>query len=249
MPELLNLKLAAEIVTKRSCLQCKTADAVVRCLDCVPPGTPFLCPACDPIIHGKNVFHDREAMIDGFYRPIPPTSFVVVDESGQYGLCEQVCLLPIPRPSQICFCGPSQDFTIIPGKQTVLVTINGLLPPEDDVVKQKYRITIILLSIQRLPAFCVLSNLFHQMVPEHSNQQLQNYFKFDVFTSFEQMKLASPALSQQVFIKMLEHRSFSTGRAESVAIPSTESFGSLPSLITDKKICAWWSTPDSQLHT
>ncbi|KAI9548860.1 hypothetical protein NQZ68_003394 [Dissostichus eleginoides] len=71
-------------------------------------------------------------MIDGFYRPIPPTSFVVVDESGQYGLCEQVCLLPIPPPSQICFCGPSQDFTIIPGKQTVLVTINGLLPPEDD---------------------------------------------------------------------------------------------------------------------
>ncbi|KAI9517930.1 hypothetical protein NQZ68_001099 [Dissostichus eleginoides] len=71
-------------------------------------------------------------MIDGFYRPIPPTSFVVVDESGQYGLCEQVCLLQIPPPSQICFCGPSQDFTIIPGKQTVLVTINGLLPPEDD---------------------------------------------------------------------------------------------------------------------
>ncbi|KAI9516387.1 hypothetical protein NQZ68_017590 [Dissostichus eleginoides] len=67
-------------------------------------------------------------MIDGFYRPIPSTSLVVVDESGQYGLCEQV-----PPPSQICFCGPSQDFTIIPGKQTVLVTINGLLPPEDDV--------------------------------------------------------------------------------------------------------------------
>ncbi|KAI4826648.1 hypothetical protein KUCAC02_030085 [Chaenocephalus aceratus] len=35
-----------------------------------------------------------------------------------------VCLLPIPPPSQICFCGPSQGFTIIPGKQTVLVTIN-----------------------------------------------------------------------------------------------------------------------------
>ncbi|KAI9539239.1 hypothetical protein NQZ68_009316 [Dissostichus eleginoides] len=28
-----------------------------------------------------------------------------------------------------------QDFTIIPGKQTVLVTINGLLPPEDDVAE------------------------------------------------------------------------------------------------------------------
>ena len=36
--------------------------------------------------------------------------------------------------------------------------------------------------------------------------------KFDVFTSFEEMKLASPALSQQAFLRMLEHRSQSTGR-------------------------------------
>ncbi|XP_034082874.1 uncharacterized protein LOC117553162 isoform X1 [Gymnodraco acuticeps] len=202
MPELLHLKLAAEIVTKRSCLQCKTADAVVRCLDCVPPGTPFLCPACDPIIHGKNVFHDREAMIDGFYRPIPPTSLVVVDESGQYGLCEQVCLLPIPPPSQICFCGPSQDFTIIPGKQTVLVTING-----------PYNVC--------LPSVCcpTCSTKWSPSIGDllgykywPATDSCKIIFKFDVFTSFEQMKLASPALSQQVFIKMLEHRSFSTGR-------------------------------------
>ncbi|XP_034057129.1 uncharacterized protein LOC117536392 isoform X3 [Gymnodraco acuticeps] len=202
MPELLNLKLAAEIVTKRPCLQCKTADAVVRCLDCVPPGTPFLCPACDPIIHGKNVFHDREAMIDGFYRPIPPTSLVVVDESGQYGLCEQVCLLPIPPPSQICFCGPSQDFTIIPGKQTVLVTING-----------PYNVC--------LPSVCcpTCSTKWSPSIGDllgykywPATDSCKIIFKFDVFTSFEQMKLASPALSQQVFIKMLEHRSFSTGR-------------------------------------
>ncbi|KAK7149333.1 hypothetical protein R3I94_008847 [Phoxinus phoxinus] len=64
-------------------------------------------------------------MFDGFYKPIPPTSFVVVDKSGQYQLSEQVCMLPIPPPTQICSCGPNQDFKIIPGKQTVLVTING----------------------------------------------------------------------------------------------------------------------------
>ena len=40
----------------------------------------------------------------------------------------------------------------------------------------------------------------------------QLLFKFDVFTSFEEMKLASPALSQQAFLRMLEHRSLSTGR-------------------------------------
>ncbi|XP_058626164.1 uncharacterized protein LOC131536958 isoform X2 [Onychostoma macrolepis] len=44
----------------------------------------------------------------------------------------------------------------------------------------------------------------------------QMLFKFDVFTSFEQMKLASPALSQQAFLKMLEHRSLCTGRTGSI---------------------------------
>jgi len=35
-------------------------------------------------------------------------------------------MLPIPLPMQICSCGPNQDFTVLPGKQTVLVTINGM---------------------------------------------------------------------------------------------------------------------------
>lgn len=38
------------------------------------------------VIHRKNVFHDREAMIDGFFKPIQPTSVVVVDTSGHYQL-------------------------------------------------------------------------------------------------------------------------------------------------------------------
>lgn len=128
MPEILNCMLAAEIVTQHCCQQCKTGNAVVRCLDCVPSGGQFFCSTCDTEIHRKNVFHDREAMFDGFLRPIPPTSFVVIDESDQYQLREQVCMLPIPPPMQICSCGPNQDFTVIPGKQTVLVTINGPVP-------------------------------------------------------------------------------------------------------------------------
>ncbi|KAF3854188.1 hypothetical protein F7725_022243 [Dissostichus mawsoni] len=120
---------------------------------------------------------ETEAMIDGFYRPIPPTSLVVVDESGQYGLCEQVCLLPIPPPSQICFF-PSQDFTIIPGKQTVLVTINGpynvCLPSVCcPICSTKWSLSIgDLLGYKYWPA----------------TSSCKIIFKFDVFTSFEQMK-------------------------------------------------------------
>lgn len=101
-------------------------------------------------------------------------------------------------------------------------------------------------------------------------------FKFDVFTSFEQMKLASPALSQQAFLKMLEHRSLCTGRVRTVfiwnifefltsntfinqnntillsrrvvfvVIPSTESFESLPFAVLRKRICAWWNPLNAQ---
>ena len=97
MPELLNCKLAAETVKKHCCQQCKTADAVVRCLDCVPSGTQFLCPACDSKVHKKYIFHDREAMIYVFFKPIPPTSSVMLDQSGQYQLAEQGMLKECKR--------------------------------------------------------------------------------------------------------------------------------------------------------
>lgn len=97
MPEILNCMLAAETVTQHCCQQCKTADAVVRCLDCVPSGSQFFCSTCDSEIHRKNCFHNREAMFDGFFKPIPPTSLVVVDESGQYQLGEQGMLRSFRR--------------------------------------------------------------------------------------------------------------------------------------------------------
>ncbi|XP_041848214.1 uncharacterized protein LOC121644387 [Melanotaenia boesemani] len=106
VPELLSCMLAAERVPQHCCQKCKTVKAVVRCLDCVPSGVQFLCAGCDSIVHKKNVFHDREVMIDHFYKHIPPTSLVKMDESGHCELVEQVCMLPILPPTQICSCGP-----------------------------------------------------------------------------------------------------------------------------------------------
>ncbi|KAJ8263907.1 hypothetical protein GJAV_G00142950 [Gymnothorax javanicus] len=40
----------------------------------------------------------------------------------------------------------------------------------------------------------------------------QTIYTFDVFTSFENIKSASAALSQEAFFRMLEHRVFQTGR-------------------------------------
>ena len=89
VPELLSCMLAAESVTQHPCQQCKTADAVVRCLDCLHSGVQFLCAACDTMVHQKIIFHDREVMIDGFYKHIPPTTSVKIDGRGHYELVEQ----------------------------------------------------------------------------------------------------------------------------------------------------------------
>ena len=86
-----------ETAKKHCCQQCKTADAVVCCLDCVPSGTQFLCPACDLKVHKKHVLHDREVTIYVFFKPIPPTSSVVINQSGQYQLAEQVMLKDFSR--------------------------------------------------------------------------------------------------------------------------------------------------------
>ncbi|KAG8013701.1 hypothetical protein GBF38_022326 [Nibea albiflora] len=116
------------------------------------------------------------------------------------------CVLPIPLPLQVCTCGTDQDFTIVPGEQTVLVTINGpynLCLPVVCCPRCDYKWT---------PGINDL--LGCRYWPATTSCQL--LFKFDVFTSFEEMKLASPALSQQAFLRMLEHRSLSTGRMGSI---------------------------------
>ncbi|XP_051800777.1 uncharacterized protein LOC110971783 isoform X2 [Acanthochromis polyacanthus] len=206
LPEFLSCMLAAESVPHHCCQQCKTVDAVVRCLDCVPSGVQFLCASCDLIVHKKCVFHDREVMVDGFYKPIPPTSSVKMSERGHHELVEQVCLLPIPPPTQICSCGCNQDLAIIPGKQTVLVTING-----------PYNLCLPIVrcpccSFKWTPGISDLIRLRYWP----ATASCQTLFKFDVFTSFEQMKLASPATSQKAFIRMLEHRAHRTGRMGSI---------------------------------
>ncbi|KAK0156220.1 hypothetical protein N1851_000502 [Merluccius polli] len=141
-----------------------------------------------------------------------------IDQSGQHQLAEQVCVLPIPAPLQVCSCGTDQDFTIVPGKQTVLVTINDT----------GQIVNIVLFSGPYnlcLPVVCcpvceykwtpgINDLLGCRYWPATTSCQL--LFKFDVFTSFEEMKLASPALSQQAFLRMLEHRSLSTGRMGSI---------------------------------
>ncbi|XP_034091813.1 uncharacterized protein LOC117559245 [Gymnodraco acuticeps] len=143
----------------------------------------FLCATCDMEAHKRNIFHDREAVFDGFLEPIPPTTAVVVDENGQPQFCEQICQLPVPTPRSICEC--SDDVTVTPWKHISVVTINEWTPEVKDLLLYRY-----------WPA----------------STSCQTLYKYDVFTSFEHMKVTAPAMSRQAFLKMLEHRSVQAGR-------------------------------------
>ena len=60
-----------------SCHVCQSRNAVIRCMDCC---NVLYCNSCDEAFHQGHPFHDREAFMDGFFQPIPPTT--TVDDDG-----------------------------------------------------------------------------------------------------------------------------------------------------------------------
>ncbi|RXN13571.1 hypothetical protein ROHU_009610 [Labeo rohita] len=172
----------------------------------------YLCSTCDMEAHKRNVFHDREAVFHGFLEPIPPTTAVVVNENGQPQFCEQICQLPVPAPRSICEC--THDFTITPGKHISVVTINGRY----DVCLPRKSCSSC--SAEWTPE--VKDLLTYRYWP--ASTSCQTLYKFDVFTSFEHMKVTAPAMSRQAFLKMLEHRSVQAGRANESAVCGTAKF-------------------------
>ncbi|KAF3850521.1 hypothetical protein F7725_012293, partial [Dissostichus mawsoni] len=203
-PMLFNANLSAERIAIQKCHRCCAEEAVIRCLDCVPLDMEFLCATCDMEAHKRNIFHDREAVFNGFLEPIPPTTAVVVDENGQPQFCEQICQLPVPTPRSICEC--SDDVTVTPWKHISVVTING-----------RYNVCLPRKSCPSSAAEWtpeVKDLLLYRYWP--ASTSCQTLYKYDVFTSFEHMKVTAPAMSRQAFLKMLEHRSVQAGRTGSI---------------------------------
>lgn len=84
-PELLDLMLSANKTPQcfETCQQCNMQQAVIRCRDCLPK--ELFCSNCDVSIHQNFVLHNRDSVLEGFFKPIPPTCFV----STTNVICEQ----------------------------------------------------------------------------------------------------------------------------------------------------------------
>ena len=62
--------------SSRSCESCQTGRIAMRCREC----GKTMCVSCDQAIHKDLPFHERDAFMDGFFQPIPPSS--ALDDNG-----------------------------------------------------------------------------------------------------------------------------------------------------------------------
>ena len=88
-PQLLELMLSAEKipVAYSKCHHCQKKQSAIRCRDCLPK--QLFCSECDVAIHKNGVLHNRDSMLQGFYKAIPPTCYISVNDDGAVALCEQ----------------------------------------------------------------------------------------------------------------------------------------------------------------
>jgi len=88
-PQLLDLMLAADKIPDAysKCSHCKKKQTAIRCRDCLPK--QLFCSECDVNIHRHLPLHNRDSLLQGFYKPIPPTCYAAVNDDGAVSLCEQ----------------------------------------------------------------------------------------------------------------------------------------------------------------
>ncbi len=85
--------LEAEYVQECICQHCLTAEAIVRCRDCLR--RQYLCTLCDGDVHQHLPLHNRESMFHGFFKPLCPTT-AVKRHSETFEFSEQGMLFMCP---------------------------------------------------------------------------------------------------------------------------------------------------------
>ncbi|XP_058639294.1 uncharacterized protein LOC131544819 [Onychostoma macrolepis] len=196
-PYHLKCLIATEAVGQPLCWLCHE-PAVIRCRECLPE--EWFCGDCDVLHHKKQPLHNRECVIHGFSEAIPPTSCVIKGRDG-YCIHEQACILPTVKAPD-CSC-EGTNFTILPGKPVILITINGRFD-----LHQPLR---------------VCQTCQHQWTPDLKDLLRSGYwpasdtsstlYTLDLLNSFQDLKVISPGFSRQAFAKLLEHRTKIGGRS------------------------------------
>ncbi|KAI4819445.1 hypothetical protein KUCAC02_004691 [Chaenocephalus aceratus] len=180
-PHHLQCLLEKEAVGHPLCGLCHK-PAVIRCRECLPE--EWFCGDCDVLHHKKQPLHNRDNLINGFFKPISPTTCVVRVEGG-YETHDQACILPTVKAPN-CSC-KGKNFTVVPGKPVILITING-----------RYDL--------HLPLY-VCQTCQQQWTPDlkvllksgywPASVSISTLYTLDLLSSFEELKVISPGFSRQ----------------------------------------------------
>ncbi|XP_035006830.1 uncharacterized protein LOC118103835 [Hippoglossus stenolepis] len=196
-PFMVNQMLLSEKPKEGLCQHCRQKTAVVRCHDCLP--RPLYCLTCDFAIHRSMVLHNRASMVEGFFRPLPPSTYIKEDEGGTFSYHERECFLPIVLPCCDCSSG---KMTVSTRKQVILIGMNGRfnlsLPHGSCSCGKTCSVDI---------ADLVKSGYWPATV------NFETLYAVDLFSTFEDLKVAAPGMSRQAFVSMLEHRTKVFGRS------------------------------------
>ncbi|KAK9977019.1 hypothetical protein ABG768_018840 [Culter alburnus] len=196
-PYHLQCLIAKEAVGHPSCCLCHE-PAVIRCRECLPED--WFCGDCDVLHHKKQPLHNRESVIHGFFEAIPPTSCIIKGDGG-YCTHEQACILPTVKVPD-CSC-EGTNFTVLPGKPVILITINGRF----DLHQPLYKCQTCQQQWTPDSKDLLRSGYWPASV---SNSTL---YTLDLLSSFQELKVIAPGFSRQAFAKLLEHRTKCGGRS------------------------------------
>ncbi|XDV14312.1 hypothetical protein PO909_014584 [Leuciscus waleckii] len=196
-PFMVNNMLSSEKPKEGVCHHCGHKAAVVMCRDCLPRS--LYCTACDLSTHEALVLHNRASMVEGFFRHLPPSTFVQQHEGGKFSYHEKDCMLPIVTPCCDCSTGKT---SFSKGKPVILIGMNGrynlFLPSVNCSCGKTLPVTI---------SDLVESGYWPATV------NFETLYMVDLFTTYEDLKITAPGMSRQAFVSMLECRTKLFGRS------------------------------------
>ncbi|XP_023816114.1 uncharacterized protein LOC111948256 isoform X1 [Oryzias latipes] len=178
------------------CHHCRSQVAVIVCHDCLP--RPLYCASCDLAVHDNRVLHNRSATVEGFYRPLPPTTFIK-EEGGKLTFHERACLLPVVLPCCDCSTGQTE---VSAGKQVILIGMNG-----------RYNLSLPNVTCSCGKTWDVGIGDLVESGYWPATVHFETLYTVDLFTSYEDLKITAPGMSRHAFVGMLEQRTKVFGRS------------------------------------
>ncbi|XP_038137468.1 uncharacterized protein LOC119781158 isoform X2 [Cyprinodon tularosa] len=196
-PFMVNNMLSSEKPKEGVCHHCGHKAAVVMCRDCLPRS--LYCTTCDLSTHETLVLHNRASTVEGFFKHLPPSTFVQQHEGGKFSYQEKDCLLPIVAPC--CDCSTGQT-TFSKGRQVILIGMNG-----------RYNLFLPLVNCSCGKTLPVTINDLVDSGYWPATANFETLYMVDLFTTYEDLKVSAPGMSRQAFVSMLQCRTKLFGRS------------------------------------